>query len=329
MKYTYKLFSAAVVCLAGLSPVQAVVVNSGFGAVAALAAASPFSNVVRINIDNGGGSFGVCTGSLISATTILTAKHCTESGVVGNYTVDFDQNGDGVLQSGIDQTNSISSIFRAPDAPSNPNLIDGTDLALLTLSGLLPNWVNSLFQKLWDGSVLGSLVTMVGYGGQGENSLQSGPGGSRWAAQNVADKVGAAGFNEPNSANIISTDFDNPVGSGFPSLGTGNTLGASPVDSSPDALSTEGTTAGGDSGGPLLIELNNEWLIAGVLSGGTRGDSGFGDISWWTGVGNYRTQIEAAGGVFYSNTVPEPGALALVVLALFAAGALGKQRQMN
>ena len=320
MKNPYRLLSAAALGLSGLTPVQAVVVNSAFGAVNSEALASPFSNVVRLSV---GG--GVCTGALISATTILTAKHCTSGVAVGNMTVTFDQNGDGNVN-GLDQVTGVLSKFEAPNAPSNPNLIDGTDLAMLTLSGLLPIWATS-FQQLWDGSVLGSLATMVGYGGQGLDSLTPGTaGGTRRAAENIVDKVGAGGFAQLNSANIISTDFDDVSG-------LGNTLGGAPVNSAATPLLREGTTAGGDSGGPLLVNFGGNWLIAGVLSGGSDGTSSFGDISWWTGVGNYRTQIEAAGGVFFrnitDNTVPEPGSFALAALALFTAGALGKRRQSH
>lgn len=327
MQHTSKTVLAALIALAVLSPAHAIVVNSSFGAAnaAALGSNLDFGNVVEIRI---GGS-GICTGTLISASTILTAKHCTQ-GLPGDIAIFFDRNGNGILDAGVDQTNAISSIFRAPDAPSNPNLVDGTDLALLTLIGLVPSWTNSLFQKLWDGSLLGSLVTMVGYGAQGVDALVSNAAGiSRWAAQNTVDKVGAAGFDLPFSANIISTDFDNPLGEGFPPLGFGNTLGASPLNSSPVALLAEGTTAGGDSGGPLFVNLNGEWLVAGLLSGGSNDLSDFGDISWWTAVGNYRTEIEAHGGVFYrstvENTVPEPGSLALVMMGMFAAVGLGRR----
>lgn len=217
MNFPCKLVSAALLALAGLSPVHAIVVNSAFGAAEAAIYGSDiqFGGVVRINI----AGTGICTGTLISASTILTAKHCTAA-LASEITVDFDLNGNGILESGVDQTNAISSIYRAPDAPGNPNLIDGTDVAMLTLSGLLPSWANALFQKLWDGSLLDSLVTTVGYGGQGVNALATNPGLSRWAAENTVDKVGAAGFNQPNSANIISTDFDNPVGQGFPPRGS-------------------------------------------------------------------------------------------------------------
>lgn len=310
MKPSCKAVSAAVLVLAALQPAQAVVVNSGFGAAGSEALAAPFSNVVRLGL---GG--GVCTGTLISATTILTAKHCTNGVTVASMTVTFDQNGNGLVD-GLDQINQVSAKFEAPDASGG--LLDGTDLAMLTLSGGLPSWATAA-QQLFAGDVLGALATMVGYGGQGIDALVPGTaGGTRRAAENVVDVVGAAGVSQPFSANIISTDFDN--GSAF--ANTLSTLGSSAVP-----LLREGTTAGGDSGGPLLVNLAGNWLIAGVLSGGTNFDSSFGDISWWTGVSQYRTEIEARGGVFFSfngpnpvhdpvAAIPEPETYAMMLLGL-------------
>ncbi|MEO0538887.1 MAG: hypothetical protein AAF215_34150 [Cyanobacteria bacterium P01_A01_bin.123] len=40
-------------------------------------------------------------------------------------------------------------------------------------------------------------------------------------------------------------------------------------------IANEGTTALGDSGSPLLVKRNGEFLIAGVLSGGTTENSLF------------------------------------------------------
>ena len=55
----------------------------------------------------------------------------------------------------------------------------------------------------------------------------------------------------------------------------------------------------------LLVQLGGEWVIAGVLSGGTSFNSTYGDISWWTGTAIYRDDIEARGGEF---GIPAPGA---------------------
>ena len=50
-----------------------------------------------------------------------------------------------------------------------------------------------------------------------------------------------------------------------------------------------------------MVQINGEWVVAGVLSGGTTSNSTYGDISWWTGTAIYRSQIEARGGIFYED----------------------------
>ena len=68
--------------------------------------------------------------------------------------------------------------------------------------------------------------------------------------------------------------------------------------SSPTPIEFEATTAPGDSGGPVMVQIGAEWVVAGVLSGGTTFNSVYGDISWWTGTAVFRSQIESEGGEF-------------------------------
>lgn len=319
MKTNCKLVMAGALGLAALSPAQAIVINSTFGAENAALLGSDFGSVVRINITGPNGVVP-CTGSLISAVTILTAKHCTSGLGVSAFTVDFDRNGNGLMDGGTDVRINVIKKLEADNSPTNPNLTDGTDVAILTLGNAAPAWASSF--KLLSAVTVGSKVTMVGYGEQGVDSKIPGSfGRSRWAAENIVDTVGSAGFNLPYSTNIISTDFDNGTA-------LGNTLGGNPLNSSATPLYAEGTTAPGDSGGPLLFYMQNTWFIGGVLSGGSDINSSFGDISWWTGLARYRSALEDEGAEFLSP-IPEPASWAMVLMGLCAFGALGRRRKLR
>lgn len=301
------LLPIAVMALSPLQPAKAIVVNADFGAQGARDYGAGFSSVVRVIMDN---RFS-CSGAVISFTAIITAQHCTFGFDAPNIVVRFDRNGNGDMTDADDRAIAAASKFE----PDNTDvLLDGTDFTILSLgAGLIPSWAAPM--DLWAGDPLGEIVTMVGFGRNGVGSINGGGIGVRWAADNVVDAVGEAAGEPPRTtANIISTDFDD---------GTlaANTLAS--FGSSALPLAREGTTAGGDSGGPLLVNLNGHYAIAGVLSSGTTDDSRFGDISWWTGVAPFRAKIEEFGGRFItsdSHAVPTPGSLGLVLLGLVALG---------
>ena len=265
------------------SSAQAIVINDTAGAQTSRNLGAPFTAVTELFIGRSS-----CTGSLISPFYVLTAQHCLFNDSPSDISVRF--RGNDSFNTLIEEV-SVTRIF---DDSSN-RLLDGTDVAVLELSSRAPSSVTPLRLLTNTGNLEGSRVTAVGFGwnGVGSTGHQFSADGRRWAAENRIDSIGRAadvgGTTIRGSSNIFSTDFDNGTASS-------NTMAA--FGSSATPLRNEGTTAPGDSGGPLLVRRNSEFLIAGVLSGGTSRTSTFGDISWWTASEPYRSFLEQVGARF-------------------------------
>ena len=275
----------------------------GLAGAATFAANPAFAGVVSLGFS--GGLY--CSGVLVSPTTVLSARHCDPvAGEFARFGTSF--------SSPTFSSNIQSVLYPAGGSAASP-LLDGGDLAIITLATAVPSNIATPF-LLSDAttSLTGFSITTIGYGNIGIGSTgATGFDGNRRGGTNVLDRYGAAVDTVStiaSTANIYSTDFDNPAG-------TSNTLGW--LGSQTTALAFEATTASGDSGGPLLFDNAGQWTVLGVLSGGTTDTSIYGDISWWTGLAPFRAQIEAAGGVFVT-AVPEPGTYVLMALGLVALG---------
>ena len=248
-----------------------IVINNTIGAAGSRAYADPFDAVVRV---------GGCSGTLIAPNVILSARHC---GIGAGTLVRF---GD----------NSNSSIFTAtvqssilPDGSGS--LLDGGDVSIHILTSSVPLNIAEPVRLIDETDDLEGMVCATlgyGYNGLGSSGHGFSSDGFRWGGENIIDVYGSPA--NSGGSNIISTDFDN------------GTSGANTIPSSSSVpLEFEATTAPGDSGGPVMVQFGNEWVIAGVLSGGTTNNSVYGDISWWTGSALYRDAIETAGGTFVTG----------------------------
>lgn len=244
----------------------------------------------------------ICSGTLINPRTVIFAAHCV------NDVPEEDYNADNIPAAFSFNVNALPGFqnWFANNFRSNPDLavynisrifydkrslqdplglgFIQADIALAALDTPatgIPTWA-LLFTTLPAPETIdpvrgtGYHVNMVGYGRTG-NAVQGPRGGAdfrRRAAENMLggffslDDQNAVLFG-PGAAtfpqNLYQFDFDSQNRAPFRDINVHRD----------NALPNEGTTAGGDSGGPLILDaanntLSNEDLVIGVLSGGSR-----------------------------------------------------------
>ena len=251
----------------GVVPYSPIVINDTFGTANAQAFGASFP--AGCNPTNGG-----CSGALIAPNVVLGARHCGDSP------------GD-LVRFGQDRNNpTFTATVQSVSLPDGAgSLLDGGDVSIITLNTNVPGGIAAPMRLIDEtDELVGMTCQISGYGAQGVGSTGSGaPNGFRWACENTIDQYGTPALT--SGSNCFSIDFDD------------GTAGNSTIGSETQ-ITREGSAAPGDSGGPFMVNVNGENLIAAVVSGGTSSFVQYGVTSWYTGTAQFRTQIEAAGGVF-------------------------------
>jgi hypothetical protein len=188
-------------------------------------------------------------------------------------------------------------------------LLSGFDLALIELATPLEDRDPI---GLFSGDPFDREATFVGYGatGLGSQGQNGGADNTRRAATNITDfAVTIDGEVVPN---LFAADYDE--------AGDGD---------GDDGLPDEGGVLFGDSGGPILLQTPNDWLLFGVATAVARTDpsvafGGFGSFSIWTGIATPEALAFVTNGTG-AQVVPLPPALALLLGGLGALAAVGRR----
>lgn len=263
------------------------------------------TGIGQMIVNQGGGSVGLCTGTLINPRMVLFAAHCVNTRAAtaygsnqGGTPIGFGFRADNLpgtrsfILAGPNQfkTNEALAFYNASQVFYHPASLEPAargflygDVAIAALdtpASKIPTWT-MLFSPLASPASIspatgtGYHVTIAGYGSTGTGTTGStGSDFRRRVAENMLGILGS--LDDTNSflfggpprglpQVLYQIDFDDPL-RGRP--------GANPRDFNffrDNALPREGSTAPGDSGGPLIIDRAfAKPTVIGVLSGGSR-----------------------------------------------------------
>jgi hypothetical protein len=223
----------------------------------------------------------------------------------------------------------VSAVYVDPGYSSSNVQVD--DIAIIQLA--TPAAAGTPYYPIYTGaSPVGDSFILAGYGDAGTGTAGDESGSNpadSYTAKTLRQGNNLYSFNSAGSQGFAASDgtdlfydFVGPGNSGnaFRTLDqNGYSL---PDPNGYTAVSNEASIAGGDSGGPSLIDVNGQLEIAGVhsftdciyTSCGTNGD-GYGTISADTDVSLFTGFIDSTIGV---SSAPEPGTFGAFGIGLSA-----------
>ena len=306
---------------------------------------SPFSGVVSLNIryrdpvTSAPLSF-ICSGSMVSATQILSAAHCVDTDGKG-HVVDLTKPGTDVRA--VFNTPTGFSLISATKVVIHPNYQGfnicpdtstgcvNDDISLITLATAAPSFAK-IYKIATNVQALGTIFTQVGFGTTGDGTLGYTPASASFFIKrsgknsfDLFDTDDEAGFAPGSAHEVWYADFDGPVTSSDPAIvdrlctlgfRCGTTLG--------NAIETN--IGGGDSGGPSFIQdADGNYLLVGNNTFGINFRNGrFGDIYGGILLSGYTAFL--ASNLVGAQFVPEPETLLLMLVGIAGLGLARRRR---
>ena len=284
MKIKEKQIALAIVAALGSTSALALV----GGSIDPNTADSPWAGVGSITING-----SIFSGVMLDSTHVLTAAHVVAGQVSTAGNVSFSLNAGAYSQTLTATSISVFSGYTGTTPGSDGVWHD--DLAVVTLNAPITGVVG---YDLYNGSLKGQTITLVGYGGTGSTVKTVG--------QNVVDLV----LNDDDSKNpqnkideVYVFDFD---GLDLPNSYGGGALGAG----------IEAGYTSGDSGSPVFIYAGGKWQIAGIANFNGTSSTG-GPIGGGTIVSSYIPWINEQ----MAAPVPEPRTWAMMLVGMGLVGA--------
>lgn len=300
------------------SPASAITINDNFTPAQAVDTVN-ITGVAQMVIDQQNGYLGLCTATLINPRTVIFAAHCVNDRASTAYGAKFGGTPIGFGFQANDlpgvrswflpgpgryQTNPSLAFYNSNYVTYNPRSLDikiggegflAGDIAMAALdtpAPKIPSWT-LMFSPLPTPTGTpgpngtGYHVTVTGYGtnGTGTTGQSGGIDYRRRSAENILGILGSLddqdqflfGSKDGLPQNLYQIDFDDPKR---------GTASANRYDFNvfrDNALTREGITAPGDSGGPLIIDQAfAKPVVIGVLSGGDRFFNGQPGASYGT-----------------------------------------------